>query len=107
MDRETKTKLLLRYVNTLEDNHGSVRAAEESGDKLFKEMREFVKLHFNDRDSEEPLAWGRGSRWTKKEEGYLIKHYSKKSASDIAKALGRSKRSVISKAHKMGISKQR
>lgn len=106
MDRATKSEILIRYVSNLEDKYGSVRAAEESGDKLFIEMREFVKLHLNDLDSESPLMWGRGSRWTEKEEGYLIKHYSKKSASDIAKALGRSKRSVISKAHKMGISKQ-
>lgn len=103
MDRETKSKILIRYVSTLEDKYGSVTIAEENGDKLFKEMREFEKRHFNDHVNEEPLMWGRGSRWTEKEEEYLVKHYSKKSTGDVAKALGRSKLSVRSKAQNMGI----
>ena len=106
MDRQTKTEILFRYVTDLENDYGSVTIAEENGDKLFVEMREFVKLHFNDRVSESPLMWGKGSRWTEEEEKYLAKHFrAAYSIDDLAKALGRPKASIRGKAHRMGLSR--
>ena len=103
MDKATKTEILFRYVTSLEEGHGSVSAAEEKGDKLFIEMREFVKLHFN---NESPLMWGKGSRWTKEEEGYLIKHFkAAHTIDDLAETLGRPKAAIRGKAHRMGLSR--
>lgn len=106
MDRATKSEILFRYVVDLEDVHGSVTIAEEKSDKLYKEMREFVKLHFNDLDSESPLMWGKGSRWTEEEEDYLVKNFQTVSAIDeLAKTLGRPEGSVRGKAYRMGLSR--
>lgn len=106
MDRATKSEILFRYVTDLEDVHGSVTIAEENGDKLYKEMREFVKRHFNDLDSESPLMWGKGSRWTEEEVDYLVKNFrAARSVEDLAKTLGRPEGSVRGKAYSMGLSR--
>ena len=106
MDRATKNKILIRYVSILEDKHGSIRAAEENGDKQFKEMREFVKQFFNDRDNRSPLMWGKGSRWTKEEvKAYLKEHYATKDTDEIADELGMSPEQVRSKAWYLGLKK--
>ena len=108
MDRATKNKILIRYVTTLEDKHGSVGAAEENGDKQFKEMREFVKLHFNDRDAWSSAMWGNGSDWTKEEvDAYLKANYATKNTNEIANELGISPELVRSKAWKLGLRKQK
>src|SRR5699024_2773869 len=108
MDRATKNKILIRYVTTLEDKHGSVGVAEENGDKLYKEMREFVKLHFNDRDAWSSAMWGNGSDWTKEEvDAYLKANYATKNTNEIANELGISPELVRSKAWKLGLRKQK
>lgn len=104
MDRATKTKLLIRYVSTLEDNHGSVRAAEGKGDKLFKEMRGFVKKFFeNDR-----AFTGRGEgdfHWTEERESYLNEHYATKNNKEIAEVLGVTPSQIRTKAWRLGLKK--
>lgn len=108
MDRATKNKILIRYVSTLEDKHGSVGAAEENGDELYKEMREFIKQFFNDRDSESSLIWSNGSHWNEEEvEAYLKKHYATKDTKDISEELGMSPELVRSKAWHLGLRKQK
>ena len=106
MDRQTKTDLLFRYVADLEDVHGSVTNAEEKGDKLFKEMREFVKQFFDDHSDEPATIWGNGSHWSKGEiEAYLKEHYATKDTDEIADELGMSPDQVRSKAWYMGLKK--
>lgn len=106
MDRATKNKILIRYVSILEDKHGSIRAAEENGDKQFKEMRKFVKRFFNDRDNESSLIWRNSSRWTKEEvDAYLKEYYATKDTDEIADELGMSPEQVRSKAWYLGLKK--
>ena len=106
MDRATKNKILIRYVTTLEDKHGSVTIAEENGDKQFKEMREFVKQFFDDRSDEPATIWGNGRYWSEEEvKAYLKEHYATKDTDEIADELGMSPDQVRSKAWYMGLKK--
>lgn len=97
MDRETKTEILIRYVTTLEDKHGSVGAAEESGDKEYKEMRKFVKRYF-----EKDIP---SHQWTDEEVSYLKANYANTLTKDIAIKLGIPIGQVNNKAWALGLSK--
>ena len=107
MDRATKNKILIRYVSTLEDKHGSVGAAEENGDKQFKEMREFIKQFFNDRGDEQYEIFDEEKHhWTEEEvKSYLKEHYATKNTKEIADELGMSPDQVRFKAWYLGLKK--
>lgn len=106
MDRATKNKILIRYVSTLEDKHGSVRAAEENGDKLFKEMRAFVKQFFEDRGNETSTTRGIANyRWTEEEEEYVKQYYETEGAIAVSEVLGMSPSQVQYKAKLLGLTK--
>ena len=105
MDRATKNKILIRYVSTLEDKHGSVRAAEENGDKQFKEMRAFVKRYFNNDASSVDEVRDVHHRWSEAEVDYLKKYFEALETKDVAEALGLSINQVWYKASQLGLKK--
>ena len=105
MDRATKNKILIRYVTTLEDKHGSVRAAEENGDKQFKEMRKFVKRYFKNDASSVDEVCNVHHRWSETEVDYLKKYFEALETKDVAEALGLSINQVWYKASQLGLKK--
>ena len=105
MDRTTKNKILIRYVTTLEDKHGSIRAAEENGDKQFKEMRKFVKRYFKNDASSVDEVRNVHNCWSDAEVDYLKKYYESIEIKDVAEALGLSINQVWYKASQLGLKK--
>ena len=105
MDRATKNKILIRYVKTLEDKHGSVGAAEENGDKQFKEMRKFVKRYFKNDASSVDEVCNVHHRWSETEVDYLKKYFEALETKDVAEALGLSITQVWYKASQLGLKK--
>lgn len=105
MDRATKNKILIRYVTTLEDKHGSVGAAEENGDKQFKEMRKFVKRYFKNDASSPDEVRNVHHRWSQTEVDYLKKYFEALETKDVAEALGLSITQVWYKASQLGLKK--
>ena len=105
MDRTTKNKILIRYVTTLEDKHGSIRAAEENGDKQFKEMRKFVKRYFKNDASSVDEVRNVHHCWSDAEVDYLKKYYESIEIKDVAEALGLSINQVWYKASQLGLKK--
>lgn len=105
MDRATKNKILIRYVTTLEDKHGSIRAAEENGDKQFKEMRKFVKRYFKNDASSVDEVRNVHNCWSDAEVDYLKKYYESIEIKDVAEALGLSINQVWYKASQLGLKK--
>ena len=106
MDRETKNKILIRYVKTLEDKHGSVGAAEESGDKEYKEMRKFVKRYFEqDINKSKKRRRAPSHQWTDEEVDYLKANYANTLTKVIAKNLDIPIGQVNNKARTLGLYK--
>ena len=105
MDRATKREILFSYVDDLENKHGSVGAAEENGDKQFKEMRAFVKRYFKNDASSVDEVCNVHHRWSETEVDYLKKYFEALETKDVAEALGLSINQVWYKASQLGLKK--
>ena len=80
-------------------------AAEENGDKQFKEMRAFVKRHFNNDASPTDEVRNVHHCWSDAEVDYLKKYFEALETKDVAEALGLSITQVWYKASQLGLKK--
>lgn len=82
----------------------SLSSIEKKGHQLGLSKSKEFRSQINKKNAD---SSPRCKSWTNEEEEFLVENYKKKSGKDIAKKLGRSYASIIYKAQKLGLKKNK